>query len=178
MTLAATPAPDSTRIVWPCAFSFLAVSGVTATRVSPAAVSRGTPISMFLSPRAVAADGASLQERPRLGMPASAAPTTRSPRPTSIGRMNERWKPSVTVAAIVERRRAAARRAARFLLVEEETAEGLRLNNPAGHLDPGESPSEAWCARRSRRRRCIFTPERLVGVYLARLQRDRRTATT
>jgi hypothetical protein len=32
--------------------SFFAVSGVTATRVSPAAVSRGTPINMFWSPPA------------------------------------------------------------------------------------------------------------------------------
>ena len=44
--------------------------------------------------------------------------------------MQERWKPSVTVAGIIERE-------GRFLLVEEETAEGLKLNNPAGHLDPG-----------------------------------------
>ena len=36
----------------------------------------------------------------------------------------ERWKPSVTVAAVIEHD-------GRFLLVEEETAEGLRLNNPA-----------------------------------------------
>ena len=47
--------------------------------------------------------------------------------------MNTRWKPSVTVAAIIERE-------GRYLLVEEHTPEGLRLNNPAGHLDPGESP--------------------------------------
>ena len=43
-----------------------------------------------------------------------------------------RFKPSTTVAAIIERD-------GRFLLVEEETPEGLRLNNPAGHLDAGES---------------------------------------
>jgi len=35
--------------VLPCALSFFAVSGVTATRVSPVAVSRGTPINMFCS---------------------------------------------------------------------------------------------------------------------------------
>ena len=45
----------------------------------------------------------------------------------------ERFRPSVTVAAVVERD-------GRYLLVEEHTPEGLRLNNPAGHLDPGESP--------------------------------------
>src|SRR6185369_12632122 len=53
--------------------------------------------------------------------------------------MDSRWKPSVTVAAIIERD-------GRFLLVEEETAEGLMLNNPAGHLEPGESPAQG-CAR-------------------------------
>ena len=50
--------------------------------------------------------------------------------------MDTRWKPSVTVAAIIERD-------GRYLLVEEETPEGLRLNNPAGHLDPGETPLQA-----------------------------------
>ena len=53
--------------------------------------------------------------------------------------MNKRWKPSVTVAAIIERE-------GRYLLIEEHTPEGLRLNNPAGHLDAGESPEEG-CAR-------------------------------
>src|SRR6266513_3098662 len=56
-----------------------------------------------------------------------------------IGPMDTRWKPSVTVAAIIEQ-------GGRFLLVEEETAEGLMLNNPAGHLEPGESPAQG-CAR-------------------------------
>ncbi|MGB3426787.1 MAG: NUDIX hydrolase, partial [Burkholderiaceae bacterium] len=42
------------------------------------------------------------------------------------------WKPSVTVAAVVERD-------GRFLIVEEETPDGIRLNQPAGHLDPGET---------------------------------------
>ena len=46
--------------------------------------------------------------------------------------MDMRWKPSVTVAAVIERQ-------GRYLLIEEHTPEGLRLNNPAGHLDPGES---------------------------------------
>ena len=50
--------------------------------------------------------------------------------------MNTRWKPHVTVAAVIERD-------GLFLLVEEETADGLRLNNPAGHLDCGETPEQA-----------------------------------
>ncbi len=79
--------------------------------------------------------------------------------------MNTRWKPSVTVAAIVEHE-------GRYLLVEEHTPEGLRLNNPAGHLDPGESPVAA-CAREALEETThTFTPEALVGVYLSRLQRE------
>ena len=51
----------------------------------------------------------------------------------------DRWKPHVTVAAVLEQ-------GGRFLLVEEETSDGLKLNNPAGHLEPGESPAQG-CAR-------------------------------
>ena len=52
-----------------------------------------------------------------------------------ISAMQERWKPSVTVAAIIERD-------GRYLLIEEHTPEGLRLNNPAGHMEAGEGPVE------------------------------------
>ena len=77
---------------------------------------------------------------------------------------NFRWKPSVTVAAIIEKDD-------RFLLVEEHTPEGLRLNNPAGHLDPGESPAEG-CAREALEETAhSFTPTALVGVYLSRFRR-------
>ena len=78
--------------------------------------------------------------------------------------MSLRWKPSVTVAAVIERE-------GRFLLVEEQTPEGLRLNNPAGHLDPGESPAEG-CAREALEETAHrFTPTALVGIYLSRMQR-------
>ena len=84
--------------------------------------------------------------------------------------MNTRWKPSVTVAAVIEEE-------GRFLLVEEHTPEGLRLNNPAGHLDPGESPQDA-CARETLEETAYqFTPQALVGVYLARFQRQQPDAT-
>ena len=46
------------------------------------------------------------------------------------------WKPHVTVAAIVERD-------GRFLVVEEKVRGDRVLNNPAGHLEPGESFLEA-----------------------------------
>ena len=72
-----------------------------------------------------------------------------------------RWKPNVTVAAVIEQD-------GRFLLVEENTAQGLRLNTPAGHLDPGESPIEG-CARETLEETAhAFTPTALVGIYMAR----------
>jgi 8-oxo-dGTP pyrophosphatase MutT (NUDIX family) len=79
--------------------------------------------------------------------------------------MSQKWKPSVTVAAVIEKN-------GRFLLVEEHTPEGLRLNNPAGHLEPRESPQEA-CARETLEETAyVFAPTALVGVYLSRFQRN------
>jgi ADP-ribose pyrophosphatase YjhB (NUDIX family) len=77
--------------------------------------------------------------------------------------MNIRWKPSVTAAAIIEQ-------GGKFMLVEEETSEGLKLNNPAGHLEPGESLANA-CAREALEETMHrFTPSALVGVYLSRMR--------
>ena len=74
-------------------------------------------------------------------------------------------KTIVVTAAIIERD-------GRFLLVEEMTADGLRLNNPAGHLDPGESPAEG-CAREALEETTfLFRPTALVGVYLSRFRRS------
>ncbi|WP_066272729.1 NUDIX hydrolase [Hydrogenophaga palleronii] len=81
--------------------------------------------------------------------------------------MHTRWKPSVTVAAVIERD-------GRYLLVEEHTAEGLRLNNPAGHLDPGEGLLEAVVRETLEETTHAFTPTALVGVYLSRFQREGR----
>ena len=46
------------------------------------------------------------------------------------------WKPNVTVAAVLEGE-------GKFLLVEEETDEGIRFNQPAGHLECRESLTDA-----------------------------------
>ena len=79
--------------------------------------------------------------------------------------MDTRWKPSVTVAAIIEQ-------GGRFLLVEEETSEGLMLNNPAGHLEPGESPAQG-CARETLEETGhLFRPTALLGIYLVRTRRN------
>ena len=73
--------------------------------------------------------------------------------------MNPAWKPpSVTVAAVIERD-------GRFLVVEEDYDGARVLNQPAGHLDPGESLVTA-CAREVLEETAHrFTPESLVGIY-------------
>ena len=68
------------------------------------------------------------------------------------------WKPSVTVAAVAERD-------GRFLLVEEDTARGRLFNQPAGHLDPGESLLEAVAREALEETAHIFKPTALLGVY-------------
>ncbi|HEU0289411.1 MAG TPA: NUDIX hydrolase [Burkholderiales bacterium] len=68
------------------------------------------------------------------------------------------WKPSVTVAAVVERD-------GRFLLVEEETGRGSLYNQPAGHLDPGESLTEAVVRETMEETAHAFKPTALLGVY-------------
>ena len=77
-----------------------------------------------------------------------------------------RWKPNVTVAAIAGRRRVGTDET-EWLLVEEETATGLRLNNPAGHLDRGETLVEAVVRETLEETARRFVPERVVGVWLA-----------
>ena len=72
--------------------------------------------------------------------------------------MSEIWKPNVTVAALIERD-------GRYLLVEEETEQGIRLNQPAGHLDENESLVDA-CAREALEESAWqFQPAALVGIY-------------
>ena len=68
------------------------------------------------------------------------------------------WKPNVTVAAVVERD-------GRFLLVEEEADGGLMLNQPAGHLDEGESLLAAVARETLEETAWHFAPEALLGVY-------------
>lgn len=68
------------------------------------------------------------------------------------------WRPSVTVAAVIERD-------GRFLFVEED-ADGRRvLNQPAGHLEPGESLVAACVREVMEETAHRFVPEALVGIY-------------
>ena len=77
---------------------------------------------------------------------------------------SERFKPSVTVAAIIER-------AGLYLLVEEHTPEGLKLNNPAGHLEQGETPLQGVLREALEETAHHFRPEALLGLYMSRFQR-------
>jgi 8-oxo-dGTP pyrophosphatase MutT (NUDIX family) len=67
-------------------------------------------------------------------------------------------RPAVTVAAIVERDGA-------FLLVRERTRNGVRLNQPAGHLEPGESPADGAARETLEEAAWRVEPVALVGVY-------------
>jgi 8-oxo-dGTP pyrophosphatase MutT (NUDIX family) len=75
--------------------------------------------------------------------------------------MTDIFKPSVTVAAIIERD-------GRFLLIEEETSEGVKLNQPAGHLDPHESLEQAVVRESLEETAHEFIPRALVGMYMSR----------
>ncbi len=68
------------------------------------------------------------------------------------------WKPNVTVAAVVERD-------GRFLLVEEETDDGLRFNQPAGHLECREALVDAVVREALEETGYRFVPRYLVGIY-------------
>ena len=68
------------------------------------------------------------------------------------------WKPNVTVAAVLERE-------GKFLLVEEETDEGIRFNQPAGHLECRESLTDAVIREALEETGYRFVPQYLIGVY-------------
>jgi 8-oxo-dGTP pyrophosphatase MutT (NUDIX family) len=84
--------------------------------------------------------------------------------------MSRVWKPSVTVAAVVER-------GGRFLLVEEHTDDGLRINQPAGHLERGETLLQAVAREALEETAHPFRPTALLGVYLWRSPGHERAPT-
>ena len=69
------------------------------------------------------------------------------------------WKPNTTVAAIIEQD-------GRFLMVEENTTEGVRINQPAGHLDEGETLLQGVTRETLEETAHDFTPTALLGIYL------------
>jgi 8-oxo-dGTP pyrophosphatase MutT (NUDIX family) len=67
-------------------------------------------------------------------------------------------RPVVTVATIVVRDDA-------FLLVEEETRAGVRLNQPAGHLEAGETLVDAAARETLEETGYRVAPSALIGIY-------------
>ncbi len=67
-------------------------------------------------------------------------------------------RPAVTVAAVVERDDA-------FLLVRERTDRGLRLNQPAGHLECGETLADGAVRETLEETAWRVEPFAVVGVY-------------
>jgi phosphatase NudJ len=82
--------------------------------------------------------------------------------------MKNRWNPHVTVAAIIARNSVRQPGCPEFLLVEESTTDGLRWNNPAGHLELGESPLEGAIREAREEAGCEFVADHFLGVYLSR----------
>jgi len=67
-------------------------------------------------------------------------------------------RPAVTVAAVVERD-------GRYLVVEEETRAGRRLNQPAGHIESGESLADGAVRETLEETGWRVKPAHLVGIY-------------
>jgi len=64
----------------------------------------------------------------------------------------------ITVAAVIETDK-------KFLMVEEHCSGQLVINQPAGHLEPGETIVEATIRETLEETRWTFSPEFLVGIY-------------
>ena len=69
------------------------------------------------------------------------------------------WKPNVTVAAVIEKD-------GRFLLVEEVADDRLVINQPAGHLEAGETLVQAVQREVLEETAWQFTPQAATGLYL------------
>ncbi len=70
----------------------------------------------------------------------------------------QQWKPNATVAAIVAQDN-------QFLLIEEKTERGNRFNQPAGHLEDGETLIQAVIRETLEEAAYAFTPQSLLGIY-------------
>jgi 8-oxo-dGTP pyrophosphatase MutT (NUDIX family) len=71
------------------------------------------------------------------------------------------WRPDLTVAALVQRDD-------RFLIVEERIQGALVLNQPAGHVEDGESIIDAAVRETLEETAWHFVPRHLLGLYLWR----------
>ncbi|HEY3522000.1 MAG TPA: NUDIX hydrolase [Rhodanobacteraceae bacterium] len=67
------------------------------------------------------------------------------------------WRPHVTVACVVHQR-------GRFLMVEEDVRGQVLFNQPAGHLEPGESLLQAACRETLEETGWEVEPQAFIGV--------------
>lgn len=77
---------------------------------------------------------------------------------STLSPASERWRPHVTVACIVAD-------GARYLMVEEEVNGRLAYNQPAGHLDDGESLARAAVRETLEETGWTVQLQHLVGVH-------------
>jgi 8-oxo-dGTP pyrophosphatase MutT (NUDIX family) len=78
------------------------------------------------------------------------------------------WRPDLTVAAVVERD-------GRFLVVEERIGGRLVLNQPAGHVEDGETFAAAVIRETREETAWEFSPQAVLGCYLWRNPANGRT---
>ncbi len=69
-----------------------------------------------------------------------------------------RWKPNITVASIIEQDN-------KFLMVEEITNTGIKINQPAGHIEVNESIIEGSIRETLEETLYRYSPEFIVGIY-------------
>lgn len=70
------------------------------------------------------------------------------------------WTPHATVAAVIEQ-------GGKFLMVREHTRHGIRLNQPAGHWEAGETLLDAARREVLEESGYEFMPTALLGIYIS-----------
>jgi 8-oxo-dGTP pyrophosphatase MutT (NUDIX family) len=92
----------------------------------------------------------------------------RSASPPAVILSRMAWKPDITVAAISESD-------GRFLVVEERINHRLVFNQPAGHVESGETIIAAVVREVREETAWVFIPEAFLGAYLWRSPSSGRT---
>src|SRR3954469_19182727 len=119
--------------------------------ISPSSITSGTPALP-----STASDPPAVAKQSRLADARSADILARMPH-----------KPEITVAAVTEDD-------GRFLVVEERINDKLVLNQPAGHVEHGETLLEAVIREAREETAWHFEPRALLGAYLWRNPRNGR----